>query len=212
MSQFKSREQELRKTIRYRDRIIVAMFLCLGVAIAGLVRAPHVIDVYQPPDVRYGHLSSINSVPPTTVYDFAKSIFTSLHQWEKDGAVDYEHNRLALRAYLTPNYHKDIKRDIFLRNENNELRRRTRVMTPAPGSAYTTAAVVVESNDAWIVYLDMRVTERVNLKPVKDIYVRYPIRVIRYPISRAANPAQLALDGYTGEPQRLAITTTEDQS
>ncbi len=204
-SAFKSREEELRKYLRYRDRIIAGLFLLLLLAVAGLVRAPHVIDVYQPPDPRYGRLSEPNEVPSTTVYGFASYIFTTLQTWDHDGAKDYEQNRFNLRAFLTPQYQKQIKQDIEERISSGELRGRTRIVTMAPGATFSERLVKVHGPDTWTVFLDLRVREFVDNRNVKDIYVRYPLRVVRYDISREFNPWRLALDGYSSTPERLTF-------
>lgn len=216
MSGFQSRTAELEKSNRYRDRIIVVLFAMLVLAIAGLVRAPHLIDVYQPPDLRYGSITRANQVPPTVVYAVAQYLFTGLNTWTEDGAEDYEANRLALRAYLTPRYHRFIKDDIKKRTEGSggssektlgfdELKGRTRTATPIPGVVYSDTSVKIIDDDQWIVYLDLHVEERMDQRPVKNIYVRYPVRVVRYRIARTSNPVQLALDGFAGVPERLQL-------
>jgi len=204
-SAFKSREEELKRDIRYRDRLIIGLLLGLVVAIVGLARAPHVIDVYQAPDLRYGRVSEPGEIPAQTVYLFAKDIFTTLNQWESDGAKDYEKNRFTLRAFLTPQYQRQIRRDIQERLDNHELRGRTREVTTAPGAAYSEQMVKILGPDAWVVYLDLRIREYVDNRNVKDTYVRYPLRVVRYSISREFNPWQLALDGYASTPERLVF-------
>ncbi|MCF6231112.1 MAG: TIGR03746 family integrating conjugative element protein [Gammaproteobacteria bacterium] len=202
-SSFKSREEELKKYIRYRDRIIGLLFLCLLVAIAGLVRAPHVIDVHQPPDPRYGHISKPGDVSTLVAYTFAKDIFMTLQQWDSNGEKDYEKNRFDLRAFITPQYHQQIKNSIAERFDNNELQGRTRIVTMAPGAAFSEQVVKIHGSDSWTVYLDLRVREFIDLRQVKEAYVRYPIRVVRHTISREFNPWQLALDGFSDTPEDL---------
>ncbi len=211
-SAFKSREEELKRYIRYRDRIILGLFLSLAVAIFGLARAPHVIDVYQAPDLRYGRVSKPGEIPSQMVYLFAKDIFTTLQQWNNDGSKDYEKNRFNLRAFLTPQYQKQIRQDIAERMDNHELRGRTREVTMAPGATFSEEMVKILGPDAWTVYLDLRVREFVDNRNVKDIYVRYPLRVVRYTISREFNPWQLALDGFSSTPERLVFDDEAKQA
>ena len=208
-ARFKSREEELLKGLRYRNRIIVFMCLSLLVAIGGLVRAPHVIDVYQAPDPRYGLLSDPGVVPLPTVYAFAQHIFKLIHTWPNDGATDYKENGSRLNAYLSPAYFQEIWDDADARNSSNELRGRTRVVTSADGSAYSDNAVKIVGPDTWIVYLDLNVEERVDNKVVKDTNVRYPLKVIKRHVSRAKNPYQLAIDGFAATPTRLESLDTQ---
>lgn len=191
------------KGMRYRDRIICFLALALMVAVWGLIRAPHTIDVYQAPDPRYGKISEQNEVPPTSIYGFAEYIFSILHTWTEDGEIDYKNNGSKLNAYLTPSYFREIFKDAETRSANNELKGRTRIVTVADGAAYSDSLVRIKGPDAWVVYLDMRVEERVDNNIVKDTYVRYPLRVVRKKMSRQKNPWQLALDGYESTPIRL---------
>jgi hypothetical protein len=40
--------------------------------------------------------------------------------------------------------------------------------------------------------------------PVKQTAIRYPLRVVRYPVDAEANPWGLALDGFAGDgPTRI---------
>ena len=71
-----------------------------------------------------------------------------------------------------------------------------RTTVPVQGLAYSERRVEQLSDDAWIVYVDYDVTETVNNEVVKDIQVRYPVRVVRANISQNYNPYQLQIDGY----------------
>ncbi len=205
----KSREQEILKGIRYRNRIIIFLSCSLILAIGGLVRAPHTIDVYTSPDPRYGSLHEQGDVPPTSVYSFASYIFTILNTWSKDGAVDYKAQASALNAYLSPTYFQYVYDDADARldrTSQNQLKGRTRTVTPADGASYSDSAVKILGPDVWVVYLDLHVEERVDNIVVKDSYVRFPMRVIKRDISRVKNPWQLALDGYYETPERLVMS------
>ena len=207
-SRSKSREQEILKGVRYRNRIIIFLGCSLMLAIGGLVRAPHTIDVYTSPDARYGSLHEQGDVPPTAVYSFASYIFTILNTWSKDGEIDYKAQASALNAYLSPAYFQFVYDDADARldrTSQNQLKGRTRTVTPADGSSYSASAVKIIGPDSWVVYLDLHIEERLDSIVVKDSYVRYPIRVIKRQISRERNPWQLALDGYYKTPERLLV-------
>jgi len=202
-SRVKSREEEMLRNMRYRNRIIVFLGLSLVMAIVGLIRAPHVIDIYQAPDPRYGFRSEPGEVHPPYIYSFAHNIFLLLNTWPNDGQEDYKTNSSRLNAYLTPAYFKEVWDDADSRLASNELRGRTRIVTSADGAAYSDSAVKILGPDSWLVYLDLNVEERVDNKVVKDTNVRYPIRVVKRDISRANNPYRLALDGFQSTPVRL---------
>ncbi|HFD80635.1 MAG TPA: TIGR03746 family integrating conjugative element protein [Gammaproteobacteria bacterium] len=207
---YASATQELKKQLRYRDRIIGAFVLLMLIAITGLAVAPHRIDVYTPPDLRYSYISKIGQVPKVHVYAFADYIFPLLHTWENDGAEDYKAMRDRLKGFLTPSFQDFIYADIKARQKKGELSKRTRTIVPAPGAAYSEKSVVQLGPDAWRVWLDYHVTERIDNRVVKDIYVRYPLRIVRYHVPREYNPWQLAIDGYVGKPVRLSYADAHD--
>ena len=45
-----------------------------------------------------------------------------------------------------------------------------------------------EGPDAWTVLLDMQVTETFGGQGVKDVFIRYPLRVVRFDVDRERNP------------------------
>ena len=52
----------------------------------------------------------------------------------------------------------------------------------------------------------MQVTETFRGQSVKDAFIRYPVRVVRYDVDRERNPFRLALDCFgSGTPARLDI-------
>jgi len=208
---YASSTQELKKQLRYRDRIIGAFVVLLVISITGLALAPHRLDVYTPPDLRYSYISQIGQVPKVHIYAFASYIFPLLHTWEKDGAEDYIAKRDRLKGFLTPTFQDFIFADIKARKARGELSKRTRSMVPAPGAAYSEKSVVQLGPDAWRVWLDYHVVERIDNRVVKDIYVRYPLRIVRYHVPHEYNPWQLAIDGYVGKPVRLSYTKPVDK-
>ncbi|HID51077.1 MAG TPA: TIGR03746 family integrating conjugative element protein [Anaerolineae bacterium] len=203
----KSRDQQLMQRVRYRDRIIVGLFLLLVVAIVGLTIAPHQLDVYQPPDLRYGSLTSAGVVPETTVYSFTESIFDALMTWPEDGEVDYARNSKALSAFFTPAFKKWLKEDYEkrLHSRPNELAKRVSYISVVPGSSYSDKNVSIKNNNSWTVYLDRQITEYIDDRMVKKINVRFPIRVVRWNVSRKYNPWRLAIDGFDGEVTRVDV-------
>ena len=51
-----------------------------------------------------------------------------------------------------------------------------------------------ESASSWKTWLDVNVTESINGHPVKDVMLRYPMRVVRFDVDKEVNPWGLALD------------------
>jgi integrating conjugative element protein (TIGR03746 family) len=135
-------------------------------------------------------------IPPHEVFNFALTILQQLNNWEHDGAVDYPKNVDRYRFYLTPRYRQQILDDIALLSRS-ELKQRVRNFKPIAGDAYDEEDVEI-LGDAWVVWLDVNIVETVLGEIVKDLKLRYPIRVVKYDTNRQMNPWQIALDGNNG--------------
>ena len=90
------------------------------------------------------------------------------------------------------------------RSGAGELRSRTRIMTEIPGFGFAPNRVIAEGTNAWTVLLDMQMQESFKGQQIKDVYIRYPMRVVRYDVDREKNPWRLAIDCYgNNRPARL---------
>ena len=81
-----------------------------------------------------------------------------------------------------------------------------------PDRPYTPKRVYTESNDSWVAFYDVNVKETFRSEIVKDIFVRYPIRLVRWDVDPECNLWGLALDGFYKQPRRLegAIVENDD--
>jgi integrating conjugative element protein (TIGR03746 family) len=200
----KNKFDELRKQMRYRDRLILALLGVLVLVIVGWMQAPKDITVHYPPDLRSGTTLRLGEIPPNTVYTFAATIFAYLNTWHEDGGLDYPANRERLRAYLTPRYQREVMRDIEELGKSGELKGRVRKISTVPGAVYDSSKVRVLGDGSWVVWLDYRIEEYIRGTKVKDVLIRYPVRVVIYEVPYEANPYQLAIDGYEDPgPERL---------
>ncbi len=119
---------------------------------------------------------------------------------------DYPRNLRALSAYLTPSCQALLQQDYETRRNNGELRQRVRGLYEIPGRSYgedPTTRVKVLSERDWIVTLDVAADEYYAGEQVKRALVRYPLKVVRLDIDPERNPFGLALDCYSGTPQRI---------
>jgi integrating conjugative element protein (TIGR03746 family) len=193
---FRSELENEKQKFRYAVRIVVGLFLIIitqQVIFAGKMND---ISIYYPPDLRSGAVMKAGEIPPSDVFLFAQYILQQINNWDKDGAKDFPRNVERLRFYMTPRYRQQLKDNI----ENlpyGELRDRVRVFKPVAGDAYDEQDVEL-LGDSWLVWLDVQISETVLGQPVKDVKLRYPIRVVRYDTNRELNPWQLALDGNNG--------------
>ena len=191
-----------KKFSRYKSRLIWALCLLVGICLYGWMSVPRDLTLHYPPDLRNGGKQQAGEIPPENVYLFTKYILQHLHNWEENGAKDYEENRSRYRAFITPRFHQFIRDDIKDRKVDISYRRRE--LIPVPGSDYSSESVRLLGPNSWLVWLDFHVREWTRGTLVKDVYIRYPVRVVTYPVAKEANPWGLALDGYTDPgPQRF---------
>ena len=168
------------------------------------------LTLHIPPDLRNGATLKVGpspEVPDTTVYTFAFYIWQQINHWQADGAKDYGERIFELQGFITPNCREQLVADMNSRSSNGELSRRTRSVAEIPGLGYTQERVSVLGGSAWKVLLDTQVLETQGNVAVKDAYIRYPLRVVRFDVDREKNPWQLAIDCFGGErPARLDAT------
>ena len=190
---------------RYKTRIIIGLFLIIALIAIGWARAPEDITLHYPPDLREGAVMQIGEVDPASIYLFAQYILQQINSWGHDGATDYPKRVSALRYYLTPGYKQFLEEDIKARKSAGELSGRVRTMTFLGGGQYRDDFVQIDG-DGWIAWFDVHIREYIGGEPVKDVVLRYPVRVVPYDIDRERNPWQLALDG-SGRFQPMRVVT-----
>lgn len=183
--------------------VIVGLMMVAGGLYAGWYSAPSRLALDIPPDLRNGATLTVGEKHPANVYAFAHYVFQQINYWPEDGTQDYGKAVYRFAAYLTPPYRQQLLEDLKERGKAGELQR-TRTVAELPGHGYEEKRVDIEGNGSWVVWLDLQVTETVNGVPVKQAALRYPVRVVRYDVSRATNPYGLAIDGYAADgPRRL---------
>jgi integrating conjugative element protein (TIGR03746 family) len=81
-----------------------------------------------------------------------------------------------------------------------------------PGRGYGDAPAervkVISPND-WLITLDLTADEYYGTEQVKRALVRFPIKVVRWDVDPQKNPFGLALDCYSGSPERITPTPSE---
>lgn len=189
-------------------RIIFGILLLAAAGIWFAWRQPKNIDLHLAPDVRAGETVRVagghSPVPPANVYGFAYYIWQQINRWQSDGSKDYGQQIFNMQYFITPQCQAQLTADMENRFKLGELRQRTRLVTEIPGFSYSENRVVAEGTSAWTVLLDLQVMESFRGQSVKDVFIRYPIRVVRFDVDRERNPWQLGLDCYgSSRPARL---------
>jgi integrating conjugative element protein (TIGR03746 family) len=178
-------------------RFVIALLVLINVATwYGWTSAPDQLTVHVPPDLRTGASMKVHEIPAEDVFTFATHIFQRLQRWEQDGAKDYAARIFELQYFLTPRYQEALERDFRERFKSGQLRRARRGAQPLQDAAYEPDRVQVLGNSAWVVFLDLQISEWVEDLEIKQVPIRFPLRIVRLDIDREKNPWGLALDGY----------------
>lgn len=188
--------------------VIFAVIALAMVAIYFAWRQPKHVDVHVATDLAAGDTIRVTDgqaiIPKANVYGFGYYIWQQINRWQSDGVKDYGQQIYAMQYFLTPSCQAQLKADMEKRHLRGELRRRTRHVTEIPGFPYSENRVVAEGRDAWTVLLDMQVMETFGGSAIKDVFIRYPLRVVRFDVDRERNPWKLALDCFgSNAPARL---------
>jgi integrating conjugative element protein (TIGR03746 family) len=188
--------------------VILAIVFLASFGIYFAWRQPKAVDIHIATDLRSGDtIRVVDGVAPinkSNVYSFGYYIWQQINRWQADGEKDYGQQIYAMQYFLTPSWQAQLKADLSKRHLRGELRRRTRHITEIPGFPYSENRVVSEGRDAWTVLLDMQVMETFGGSAVKDVFIRYPLRVVRFDVDRERNPWLLALDCFgSNAPARL---------
>ena len=193
-------------------RSLRIVILCLVIAVIALwwrnTALQEARRIYIPPDLTQGMVTNFDNVPAPLVYTFAYYILQQLNRWTSDGEKDYPNQIYRLQGFLTPGCRAAMEADMNLKQGLGELRQRVRSMQEILGQSYVRSRVQVESGDSWNVWLDVNVNESIGGHPVKDVLLRYSLRVVRFDVDKEVNPWGLALSCDSG--MRPTLLTDSD--
>ena len=204
MQRYRYEIDNVRSHLRSLWAVIGLQLMVILALWIGWMRMPSNITVHIPPDLRSGAVIALHEVPAANVYAFAFYIFQQLNRWPDDGAEDYGKAIYRIAPYLTPEFRNKLIADMEAKAKQGELAHRVRSLQPIPDHGYEERRVDILGNDAWVVWLDLELKESVKGMMIKQTAIRYPLRVVRYPVDAEANPWGLALDGFAADgPKRL---------
>lgn len=199
----------LKKALDGRDSHIFTLRLVIAVMAIGMIysihgwsNSPKHLKIDIPPDLRSGSTRGIGERHPFNVYAFGYYIFQQLNNWPVEGLKDYKRRIDTLSCYVTPRFKGDLERDYEQRLKRHELTR-TRALQEMPERPYDEKRVYTESADSWVSFYDVNIKESFRSEIVKDIFVRYPVRIVRWDVDPECNLWGLAIDGFYRPPKRL---------
>ena len=200
---------KLKKALDGRDSHILTLRVVIGiltislfVSIAGWKSAPEHIKIDIPPDLRSGSTRGIKERHPFNIYAFGYYIFQQMNNWPVKGIDDYKKQIDRLSCYITPKFKGALELDYQKKKRLHELNR-TRALQEIPDRPYSAKSVYVESDDSWVALYDVNVKETFRSEIVKDIFLRYQIRIVRWDTDPECNLWGLALDGFYRKAKRL---------
>ena len=204
------------ETVRAINRALLVIVLIMVAAIVmisiALMSTREHITVYIPPDTTRANIVTAGTPLPAGIYGFASLTLQNLYHWSTDGQVDYRASIDSLSPYLTPAFHRQLLEDhtrLTNRGGINEISGRTRSLFPLPDRLFTPDRVVRDADGVWFVTLDFRLVETIEAAPIKDIVIRYDVRVVRADVDPTGNVWGMQLDGFLREPVRISIPEEE---
>lgn len=187
-----------------RAFIAVLILACAGMWY-GWKSAPQDLTIHNPPDLRTGSTRKWWVVPPSTAYAFGFYIWQQINRWPKNGKLDYKANIDRYSEYLTPSCRRKLKADYRQRVQRGELLDRVRALQEIPDNGYEPDDVMILARNAWIVRLDAEINETLYATPVRNLYIRYFLRVVRRDVDPEQNPFGLMLDCFAKPALELAM-------
>ncbi|WP_061290010.1 PFL_4703 family integrating conjugative element protein [Azotobacter vinelandii] len=201
-----------RNAIASRDAHILTLRAACGVLLLscaalwwGWSQAPKDLTIHNPPDLRSGSTRKWWEVPPSSVYAFSFYIWQQLNAWHTNGEADYRRQIHALTPFFSADCKILLENEYLTRLNRQELKGRVRSVSEIPGRGYSEQSVSMLGRDTWVARLDLVVKEFYAGEPIRDVFVRYPLRVIRADTDPELNAFGLQIDCFEGTPQRLEV-------
>lgn len=201
------------ETVRAINRALLLIIIALVAAVialsVALMSSRDWITVYVPPDVTRGSFITASTPSPAAVYGFAAITLQNLYHWPADGEQDYLASIDSQAPFLTPSFRRQLLEDharLTNRAGINELAGRGRALFPIPARLYSPERVIRTGDGVWSVTMDYRLLETIGATRVKDIHIRYEVRVVQSDVDPAGNVWGLQLDGFLREPVRISVT------
>lgn len=175
--------------------VIVSVVAVLLVAV--LYSKQNDFNCHIPPDLSRGSKIKPGDLQAPNAYAFASYVWRGINDWPNDGKKDYSANISKFECYVTPTFLKWIKDNAKEKSDKGELGRTRNLSID---DLYSDDMSQPIGNNVFTVALTTRVHERIEGLPIKDIIVRYPLRVV--PDTRTCNVMGMALDGFYAQPER----------
>lgn len=181
---------------------LVILSAVIAALLGVIVLKQNMFTVQVPPDLSHGARVKPGEYLASSSYVFSHYIWRELNDWKVSGKSDLPARLKTYECYVTPSFKKQLDKIKKEKSVNGELDR-TRVMTS--DVEFKQGYVKELGANTFVAYLHMHIIERIEDSEVKNVHIRYPLRVV--PDNRECNRFGQALDGFYSDPERI----TEDE-
>ena len=154
--------------------------------------------VHVPPDLSRGAKIKPGELLEPNSYAFAAYIWREVNDWPESGRKDYPEKIKSYGCYFTPSFMRWLEKNNKEKAAAGELER---VRSLSIEDVFRDDMVKPLGGNTFEVTLTMKLHERIEGQPIKDILIRYPLRVI--PDTRSCNQMGMAIDGFFAQPERV---------
>lgn len=182
-----------------RMALIIVSLFALGL-VGVLHSKQNDFFLHIPPDLSHGAKIKPGELIAPNSYTFATWVWREVNDWPKDGRNDYSQKIKAYDCYFSPSFLQWLEKNKKDKSATGEL---ARIRSLSVEDVFRDEMVSPLGGNTFNVTLTMKLLERIEgqSQPIKDIVIRYPLRVI--PDTRACNKMGMALDGFFAQPERV---------
>ncbi len=180
-----------------RIALVIVSIVALGM-VGILYSKQNDFFVHVPPDLSRGAKIKPGELLEPNSYAFAAYIWREVNDWPESGRKDYPAKIKSYGCYFTPSFMRWLEKNNKEKAAAGELER---VRSLSIEDVFRDDMVKPIGGNTFEVTLTMKLHERIEGQPIKDILIRYPLRVI--PDTRSCNQMGMAIDGFFAQPERV---------
>lgn len=196
---------EPRNAVSARDshiwtlRMALVIVSVIALALVGILYTrQNDLVVHVPPDLSRGANLKPGELQPPNAYAFATTVWRELNDWQENGRKNYPDKIKSYQCYVTPTFLHWLEKNNKEKATAGELER---MRSLSVEDVFRNDMVKPVGGNTFEVTLTMKLHERIEGQPIKDVVIRYPLRVI--PDTRSCNQMGMAIDGFYAQPERV---------
>ena len=179
--------------------IIVGLLAVLFVTVPLIIIKPEELTINVPPDLSIGATITPGKIYKSNVYQAGYYFFSVINNWKLSGAKEYEQLINSYQCYVTPKMFQYLKKHYQAKLAARELDRKRYINVINQYSPNDNVKAITQ--DSWVVFLDVQISEYTFNTLIKDVKARYPLTVVRD--TRVCNQVGLSLGTYYDTPKKI---------